>query len=124
MRESQCAPFARVTNMSPTACPRRRLQRAPQPLRRSPRNRFPSRTFQPTIPTATRSTARRPRISVAAHQTDELALDLDPIGSENPRLVSLIGGLQRNRRASATKAFEGCFLLVDERHDDVARIGV
>lgn len=37
---------------------------------------------------------------VAAHQSDELALHLNAVGTENARLIGLVGGLECNRIAT------------------------
>ena len=46
---------------------------------------------------------------VAAVQPGELALDLDPVGSEDPRLIGGVGGLERDRGALLAQALQGRF---------------
>src|ERR671913_1195005 len=112
MRQSNRAPCSKGARPCPGPARqppgRRRLPLGKGRVRRSP---SPSRIT-------------RRRRSVAANQTDELALNLDPVGTENAGLVGLVGGLQRNGGAAAAEALQGCFLIVDESHDDVARVGV
>ena len=66
---------------------------------------------------------RRRTISIFADEADQLALDVDPVGSENPGLVGGIGGFQRDRGAALAQALQRRFLVVDQRDDDVAGFG-
>lgn len=66
--------------------------------------------------------ARR-ALMVAADKPDELALDLDAIGSENTGFVGRIGSLERDGCAPAAEALECRFLVIDQRHDDFTGIG-
>jgi hypothetical protein len=61
--------------------------------------------------------------SVAADEADQLALDLDPVGAEDAGLIGRVGGLQRNRIALAAQTLQRRLLAIDQRHDDLARIG-
>src|SRR5215212_9515138 len=70
-------------------------------------------------PGRTRPTARR---SVATNQTDQLALNLDPVGAEHARLVARVCRLERDRGAAAAEALQRRLLVVDQRHDDVAGV--
>jgi len=60
---------------------------------------------------------------VAADQPDELALDLHPIGPKNPCFVGRVRGFERDRCALAPEALQRRFLIIHERHDDIAGIG-
>ena len=53
-------------------------------------------------------------------QTDEPALHMDAVRTEDTCLVGGIGGLERNRIALAAKPLEGRFLTIDERHNYIA----
>src|SRR5487761_2163117 len=64
----------------------------------------------------------RPR-SVFAQQTHQFTLDTHPIGPEYPGFISRIGGFQRNRNPALAQAFQGCLLFVNQRDDNIARIG-
>jgi ComEC/Rec2-related protein len=61
--------------------------------------------------------------SVPPEQPHHLALDAHPRRRQDPHLIGRVGGLERNRSAAAAEAFEGRFLLIDQRHDNVARVG-
>ena len=61
--------------------------------------------------------------SVAAQQTDHLALNANAIRAEYSRLISGIGRFERDRRPAFAESLEGCFLLVDQGDDDVAGFG-
>src|SRR5689334_8653226 len=61
--------------------------------------------------------------SILAVQADQLALNLDPVRRQDANLVGRVGRLERDRGAAPAEAFQGCFLVVDQRHDDVARVG-
>src|SRR5690606_29372172 len=87
---------------------------------------LPAREARPANPAARDpaiGTDDRGRRSVAPDEPDQSALDLDPVRPEDPRLVGGIGRLERDRGALAAEALQRCLLVVDERHDDVARIG-
>ena len=64
-----------------------------------------------------------PSSVIAADEADQLALDLDLIGAEDAGLVVAVGRLQRDRGPLLAQAFEGGFLALDQRHDDLARGG-
>src|SRR5260221_1138428 len=79
----------------------------------------------------TRRAARRtgeagrasPRPSVAADEADQAALHLDPVGTEDARLVSLVSRLQGDRGAASTQPLQGRLDIVDQGDDDGAVIG-
>ncbi len=58
--------------------------------------------------------------SVAPQQTDELALDPHPVGSEDSRFVRRIGRLQGDRSAFAPQSLQRRLFFVDESDNDVA----
>src|SRR3546814_8328201 len=57
---------------------------------------------------------------ITPQQAHQAALDGDPLGREDARLVGLVGGFQRHRAALAAQALQGGLLVVDERHHDGA----
>src|SRR3984957_7280024 len=61
--------------------------------------------------------------SVSAQQAHHFPLDPDPVRSEDPRFVGRIRSLQRNRGAPFAQSLERRFLLVDQRDDDLTRLG-
>ena len=61
--------------------------------------------------------------SVAPDKADQAALHLYAVGTEDAGLVGRVGGFQRDRRALAAEALQRRLFIVDQRHDDVARIG-
>jgi hypothetical protein len=63
------------------------------------------------------------RRSVAPEQPRELALNAHAIGRQDPHFVGRIGRLEGDRGATAAEAFERRFLVVDQRHHDVAGLG-
>src|SRR5262249_23114553 len=64
-------------------------------------------------------TAKRFR-SVFAIEPDQLALNLDPIRRQDTHLVGGVGRFQGDRGAAAAETLQGGFLVVDQRHHDVA----
>src|SRR3546814_15120673 len=52
---------------------------------------------------------------ITPQQAHQAALDGDPLGREDARLVGLVGGFQRHRAALAAPALKGALLVVDER---------
>src|SRR5215211_3098376 len=75
-------------------------------------------------PRGSGSVGPREQHSVAADEAYKLTLDLDPVGPEHPGFVGGVGGFERDRGATAAEALEGGLLVVDQRHDDVARVRV
>src|ERR1700687_2023949 len=81
---------------------------------------------------ASRGCRRRPAIGaaetestafyllIAAQQPDQPALHLDPVGTEDPRLIGLVGGLECDRGAAPAQPLQGYFLIVDQRDDNGA----
>src|SRR6266478_8948251 len=63
------------------------------------------------------------KCSVLPIKPDQLALDLDPVGRQDADFIGGIGRLQRNRGAAAAEALQGRFLLIDQRHHDIAGLG-
>ena len=63
------------------------------------------------------------RVSSAANEPDEAALDIHLVGPENARLVLGVGRLERDRRALLAQTLERRLLLLHERDDDVAVLG-
>ncbi len=61
---------------------------------------------------------------IAADQSDQLALDLHAIGSENAGLIGRVGSFKRNRRPLAAEPLQGCFLIVDQGDDDLAGLAL
>ena len=61
--------------------------------------------------------------SIFPHQADELALNLDPVGAEDARLVGLVGGFERDRIAALAHPLQRHLVIVDQRHHDGAVIG-
>src|SRR6185436_11771693 len=59
-------------------------------------------------------------ISIFADQPDEASLHIDPVGAEDARLVSGIGGFERDRVAFLADALQCRFLIVDEGYHDIA----
>ena len=68
--------------------------------------------------------AREPRRSVATHQPDQPALDLDLMRAEDPDLEGGIGGLERDRGAAPAQPLQRNLAVLDHRHDDGAVLGV
>src|SRR3954452_11907893 len=62
-------------------------------------------------------------MSVATQQPDQPALYLDPLGAENPRLVGLVGRLERDRPAAPAQPFESYLDIVDQSDDNLAVFG-
>src|SRR5476651_55096 len=60
---------------------------------------------------------------VSPIEPGQAALDLDPVGSEDPRLVGGVGRLERDRRALLAQALQRRLGIVDQRHDNLARLG-
>jgi competence protein ComEC len=69
-----------------------------------------------------RAVAAAPR-SVAADQADEATLHLDHMVGKDARLIGRVGRFQRDGAAVAAKALQGSFLIIDQRHDDIAILG-
>src|ERR1700730_5228356 len=63
------------------------------------------------------------RNSETAHQSDEAALNLDAVGSEDAGLIGLVGGVERDRGAAAAQPLQGDLLIVDQGDDDAAAFG-
>ena len=63
------------------------------------------------------------RGSVAPQETNQLALNPNPVRPEHAGFIGRICGFQRNRRAAPAKTLQRRFLVIDERHDDVSGIG-
>src|SRR5438552_5293666 len=60
---------------------------------------------------------------VSPQKPDQPALHLDPVGTENARLVRLVGGLERDRGAAPAQPLQGYLFVVDQRDDEGAVIG-
>jgi len=54
-----------------------------------------------------------PQLLVISHQTDQAALDFNPLLFKQPGLKFRIGGFKRNQIALTAKAFEGGFFIID-----------
>src|SRR5262249_53327842 len=65
----------------------------------------------------------RPAPSKSSNQSDQPALNVDLIGTEDARLIVGIGSLERDRSPLLAQAFEGRLLLLDQSDDDVAVFG-
>src|SRR5882757_724906 len=61
--------------------------------------------------------------SVFAIEPDQLALDPHPVRRQDAYFVGGVGRLERDRCTAAAEALQGGFLLVDQRHHDVAGVG-
>src|SRR3954469_8588761 len=61
--------------------------------------------------------------SVLAVQPDQLALNFHAVRRQDAPFIGRVGGLERDRGAAAAEALQRCFLVVDQRHHDVAGIG-
>src|SRR5476651_443273 len=61
--------------------------------------------------------------SISAYQADELSLNSHAIGAIEARFVCRICSLQCDRVAPPTQPLQGRFLIVDQRHDDLACVG-
>src|SRR3954471_24615980 len=59
---------------------------------------------------------------VSPQKPDQPALHLDAVGAEDAGLVRLVGGLERDRRATPAQPFQGYFFVIDQRDDDGAVI--
>jgi predicted membrane metal-binding protein len=70
-----------------------------------------------------RSPQYRCEDSIAPYKTDELALHFYPVGPENAGLIGGVGCLQRDRIPLAAKPLKSGFLIIDQRHDDLASLG-
>ena len=64
-----------------------------------------------------------PKRSKPPHQPDKTALYLDTIRPEYAGLVSLVGGLKRDRGAASAQPLQGDFFVVNERDDDTPVFG-
>src|SRR4029450_11469240 len=60
--------------------------------------------------------------SIAAYEPDELSLNLDPIRSENARLVTRICSVESNGIALAAKPFQSCLFVIDEGDHDLTSL--
>src|SRR5262245_32948153 len=59
----------------------------------------------------------------AADQAHQPTLNVDLVGPKDPRLVIGVGGLERDRGSLFAQTLEGCLLLLDQGHDNVAVVG-
>src|SRR4051812_7185021 len=109
-----------AANRSRSTIGREQRDRARRPKPWTPKLRRPRLLMAPG---STNRIATPRTTSVPANQTDELALDLHPFRSEDAGLVGWVRGFERDRGATTAEALQGRFLLVDQGHDDVARIG-
>ena len=62
--------------------------------------------------------------SIAPHEPDQLALNAHAVGRKDAHFVRAVGGFERDRRAAPAEALQRRFLIVDQRHDDVAGVRV
>src|SRR5947209_5576454 len=61
--------------------------------------------------------------SIAADESDQLALDANTISAIEPGFIGGIGCLQSDGVASTAQALQRCFGIVDQRNDNVAGVG-
>src|SRR6185437_3386614 len=61
--------------------------------------------------------------SIPPEKSDQLALDAHTVGRKYPHFIGGVRRLKRDRRATAAEALESCFLIIDQRHHDVAGVG-
>jgi hypothetical protein len=61
--------------------------------------------------------------SIAPHQCDNPALNLDAVGRKDPGFMPFVTRLQRDRVASAAKALEGDLRVVDQGYNYLAVFG-
>jgi competence protein ComEC len=62
-------------------------------------------------------------ISITADQADQLALHLDAIRTIEPGFIGGIGCFQGDGVAAAPQPLQGRFIVVDQRHHDLAGVG-
>src|SRR5438309_12071628 len=60
------------------------------------------------------------RRSITPYQAREPPLDLHPPGVVALGLVIAVGGIEPDHASLVAEGLEGCFLIVDQRHDDFA----
>ena len=63
------------------------------------------------------------RLVVGAHQAHEPALDFNPVGLKDLRLIRIIFRLEDDFVSGAAESFQCRFLAIDERDDDDAVFG-
>jgi hypothetical protein len=59
---------------------------------------------------------------VAPKEADQLSLNAHAIGRQDAHLIGCVGGFERYRGAAAAKTFQCGFLVIDERHHDIAGV--
>ena len=62
--------------------------------------------------------------SIPPNQADKASLHAHPVWTEDAGLIGGVGGFERDRVAAAANALQRRLFFVDQRHDDVAIIGV
>ena len=60
------------------------------------------------------------RLFVFANKRDQLALYAHPVGAEYAGFIGRIGGFQSNRVTFLAQPFQSCFLIIDQRDDNIA----
>ena len=60
---------------------------------------------------------------IATNEADQLALDLDPIRSEDAGLIGWVRGLQGDGGTLAAEALQGGFFIIHQCDDDIAGVG-
>ena len=60
---------------------------------------------------------------IAPVEARQAALDLDPVGSEDPCFVGCVGGFERDRRALLAQPLQRRLGIVDQSDDDLAGFG-